>query len=269
MSWLTYAVISSILSVGQTTEASIKLPDCFPSMTSTISFTCPINKKQLTMECFRKSQSSVILPVDSVTFSYGNRLHYQLCLFGGSHPFFVNKSKSTWSLRSSVNENPTNNSSGTTRLIKFVQNLQTKLNAGIQKLRKNLPMKILFFLVGFYSATAFSTVIGQTGDWDILSAALAVVVVEGIGALMYRTSAMSSNRIRVLIVMFNYWKGGLSLGLFLDSFKIAKEMLLCPLPILLIICAIIIELQSKGSYFVHHMELSSMERSPMDVAPHD
>ncbi|KAK4850167.1 hypothetical protein QYF36_004360 [Acer negundo] len=45
-------------------------------------------------------------------------------------------------------------------------------------------MKVFFFLVGFYCATAFATVIGQTGDWDILSAALAVVVVEGVGALI-------------------------------------------------------------------------------------
>ncbi|MCH82845.1 ycf20-like protein [Trifolium medium] len=78
-------------------------------------------------------------------------------------------------------------------------------------------MKLLFFLVGFYCATAFSTVIGQTGDWDILSAALAVVVVEGIGALMYSTSLPLVTK--SLISVFNYWKAGLTLGLFLDSFK--------------------------------------------------
>ena len=80
-------------------------------------------------------------------------------------------------------------------------------------------MKLLFFLVGFYSATAFATVIGQTGDWDILSAALAVAVVEGIGALMYKASLPLIGKLRGLIIMFNYWKAGLSLGLFLDSFK--------------------------------------------------
>lgn len=87
------------------------------------------------------------------------------------------------------------------------------------EVRKGLPMKLFFFLVGFYCATAFATVIGQTGDWDILSAALAVVVVEGIGALMYTSSIPLLGKIRSLITMFNYWKAGLSLGLFLDSFK--------------------------------------------------
>lgn len=87
-------------------------------------------------------------------------------------------------------------------------------------------MKLLFFLVGFYCSTAFATVIGQTGDWDILSAALAVAVVEGIGALMYRASLPLFDKVRNLITMFNYWKAGLSLGLFLDSFKYEMDSIL-------------------------------------------
>ena len=73
--------------------------------------------------------------------------------------------------------------------------------------------------MGFYCSTAFATVIGQTGDWDILSAALAVAVVEGIGALMYTGSFPLFDKVRKLVTMFNYWKVGLSMGLFLDSFK--------------------------------------------------
>ncbi|KAF7154659.1 hypothetical protein RHSIM_Rhsim01G0149500 [Rhododendron simsii] len=84
-------------------------------------------------------------------------------------------------------------------------------------------MKVLFFLVGFYCATAFATVIGQTGDWDILAAALSVAVVEGIGALTYRTSSYLFSKVKSSITMFNYWKAGLSLGLFLDSFKYKME----------------------------------------------
>ncbi|GJR63255.1 very-long-chain 3-oxoacyl-CoA reductase-like protein [Tanacetum coccineum] len=59
----------------------------------------------------------------------------------------------------------------------------------------------------------------QTGDWDILSAALAVAVVEGIGALMYTGSFPLIIKVKNLITLFNYWKGGLTMGLFLDSFK--------------------------------------------------
>lgn len=130
----------------------------------------------------------------------------------------------SWHIRSSttgsgLDPSSTNNNSNGTRLIKAIQAFQIKLSARIKDLRKDLPMKLLFFLAGFYCSTAFATVIGQTGDWDILSAALAVAVVEGIGALMYTGSFPLFNKIKSLITMFNYWKGGLTMGLFLDSFK--------------------------------------------------
>jgi hypothetical protein len=133
-----------------------------------------------------------------------------------------------WSIRSNVDSggfdpSSTNSPNGRTRLIRAIRAIQTKVGARIQEIRKDLPMKLFFFLVGFYCATAFATVIGQTGDWDILSAALAVFVVEGIGALMYRTSLPLVSKIRSLITMFNYWKTGLSLGLFLDSFKYGMD----------------------------------------------
>lgn len=112
-----------------------------------------------------------------------------------------------------------NKSSTRPRLLKAIQDLRTKLMVKIQEIKKDLPKKLLFLLVGFYSATAFSTFIGQTGDWDVLSAALAVIIVECIGALMYRASVPLINKMRSIITMFNYWKTGLALGLFLDSFK--------------------------------------------------
>jgi len=53
------------------------------------------------------------------------------------------------------------------------------------ELKKNFPMKVLCLLLGFYCATVIATSIGWTGDWDILSAGLAVTIVEATGALMY------------------------------------------------------------------------------------
>jgi len=130
----------------------------------------------------------------------------------------------TWSVRNSLNDSSfssstSNGSNGRTRIIRVIQEFQSKLGSKIQEVKKNLPMKLFFFLVGFYCATAFATVIGQTGDWDILSAALAVAIVEVIGALMYRASLPLVSKNRGLISLFNYWKAGLTLGLFLDSFK--------------------------------------------------
>lgn len=140
--------------------------------------------------------------------------------------------KVVWSIRSNadgsggLDPSSMNTTSSGTRLIRTIRNIQSELGKKIQEIRKNLPIKLLFFLVGFYCATAFATVIGQTGDWDILSAALAVVVVEAIGALMYKASLPLFSNIRSLITMFNYWKAGLSLGLFLDSFKYEMDSFL-------------------------------------------
>jgi hypothetical protein len=113
----------------------------------------------------------------------------------------------------------TGNSSNNTRLFSAIQSLWKNLSGKLNKLRRGFPIKILFFLIGFYCATAFATVIGQTGDWDILSAGLAVAIVEVIGALMYRASFAFLGRMKNMISIFNYWKAGLTLGLFLDSFK--------------------------------------------------
>ncbi|BAU03218.1 Ycf20-like protein [Vigna angularis] len=146
------------------------------------------------------------------------------CFRIAQHCLIVNFKRMTWSVRNSLNDSSfssstSNGSNGRTRIMRVIQEFQSKLGSKIQEVKKNLPMKLLFFLVGFYCATAFATVIGQTGDWDILSAALAVAVVEVIGALMYRASLPLVSMNRGLISLFNYWKAGLTLGLFLDSFK--------------------------------------------------
>lgn len=180
---------------------------------------CP--NKLFTIGYLRSTVSSNLLKTSA---SFQKTLYAQLFIFHISQPFFIKDSKrTTWHIKSSAdgsgfNTSSANNNNGT-RLIRAIRAFQTKIIARIKDLRKDLPMKLLFFLTGFYCSTAFATVIGQTGDWDILSAALAVAVVEGIGALMYTGSFPLINKVKNLITMFNYWKGGLTMGLFLDSFK--------------------------------------------------
>ncbi|CAL4937144.1 unnamed protein product [Urochloa decumbens] len=135
------------------------------------------------------------------------------------------KPKMQWGIKT-MSDDSGGQSGNSTRLFSAIQSFWNKFSDKLKKVRKGLPVKILFFLIGFYCATAFATVIGQTGDWDILSAGLAVAIVEGIGALMYRASFAFLGRIRNMITMFNYWKAGLTLGLFLDSFKYEVDELL-------------------------------------------
>ncbi|XP_052882162.1 uncharacterized protein LOC108472537 isoform X3 [Gossypium arboreum] len=81
--------------------------------------------------------------------------HKNVCSFGWklhSQPCFIhvnNFRKMEWSVRSNVDASgfdPSSSNGGRPRLIRAIQGIQTKLGVRIQELRKNLPMKILFFL---------------------------------------------------------------------------------------------------------------------------
>lgn len=97
--------------------------------------------------------------------------------------------------------------------------LLQKLNSA----RKNFPMKIFLLLLGFYTANALATILGQTGDWDVLVAGVVVAAIEGIGMLMYRKpSSVGSTRFQSFVEMVNYWKAGVCLGLFVDAFKLGS-----------------------------------------------
>ncbi|KAM3305715.1 hypothetical protein P3S67_012582 [Capsicum chacoense] len=67
-----------------------------------------------------------------------------------------------------------------------------KLNSS----RKNFPMKVFLLFLGFYTANALATILGQTGDWDVLVVGVVVSTIEGIGMLMYKkTPSLLSRRL--------------------------------------------------------------------------
>ncbi|KAK9075161.1 hypothetical protein SSX86_003481 [Deinandra increscens subsp. villosa] len=126
---------------------------------------------------------------------------------------------------------------GQTRLGRLVSAGGRQLLEKLNSARKNFPMKVFLLLLGFYTANALATILGQTGDWDVLVAGVVVAAIEGIGMLMYKKSGLtttttasgsgsssgsSSRRFESLIVMVNYWKAGVCLGLFVDAFKLGS-----------------------------------------------
>ncbi|XAR63184.1 hypothetical protein NMG60_11023035, partial [Bertholletia excelsa] len=187
----------------------------------------PRNVRLVSSKDFRSNfpPEGLVACIHKTAFAFGKGLGSHLCFIHIVNLSLISNSKRlASSIRSSadgsgLDPSLTNNNSRGTRLIRAMQAIRVKLGARVREIRRNLPVKLMFFLVGFYCSTAFSTVIGQTGDWDILSAALAVAVVEGIGALMYGAYLPSFGKFRGLVTMFNYWKTGLSMGLFIDSFK--------------------------------------------------
>ncbi|KAJ1264959.1 hypothetical protein BS78_08G040500 [Paspalum vaginatum] len=112
---------------------------------------------------------------------------------------------------------------GRTRLGRLIQAAARELLEKLNSARTNSPTKIFLVLLGFYTANALATILGQTGDWDVLVAGLVVAAIEGIGMLMYRKPiARPPGRFQSMISMVNYWKAGVCLGLFVDAFKLGS-----------------------------------------------
>ena len=87
-------------------------------------------------------------------------------------------------------------------------------------------LKIFALLLGFFLANAISTVIGQTGDWDIIVAGVLVGLVEVFGSFVYRVKPDPKSRIervtRETLQLMNYLKAGLVFALFVDAFKVGS-----------------------------------------------
>ncbi|KAL3680349.1 hypothetical protein R1sor_023305 [Riccia sorocarpa] len=111
---------------------------------------------------------------------------------------------------------------GTTRLGRIIGAGQRELSVKFKNVRRKFPLKIFLLLLGYYTANALATILGQTGDWDVLAAGVLVAVIEGIGYLMYRAPAMLGEKGKELVVYINFWKSGFSFGLFVDAFKLGS-----------------------------------------------
>lgn len=110
--------------------------------------------------------------------------------------------------------------------------LQTKLERLIlyiiQQVKKNteyplnfFSIQILYLLIGFFIATALSTIPGQTGDWGIVAGAIVVSGYETISCLIY-SNKVHKLRCNSIMYTVNGIKIGTMYGLFVDTFKLGS-----------------------------------------------
>jgi hypothetical protein len=59
----------------------------------------------------------------------------------------------------------------------------------------------------------------------VLVAGIVVIAIEGIGIVMYR-NPIPIVELQSLVVMVNFWKAGVCLGIFVDIFKLGSQRLL-------------------------------------------
>lgn len=89
-----------------------------------------------------------------------------------------------------------------------------------------ISLQLLSFLIGFFIATALSTIPAQTGDWGIVAAAIIVTNQEIISKVIYKYKTFKvvpkSSIITELLKQCNNIKIGILYGLFVDAFKLGS-----------------------------------------------
>ena len=114
----------------------------------------------------------------------------------------------------------------TTNLQIKIHRLQTRTKSLLNYNLNSIGIQLLNILLGFFTATALSTIPAQTGDWGIVAAAIIVTNQEIISKIIYRLKFLSSTQEKPITNKFlrycNSIKIGILYGLFVDAFKLGS-----------------------------------------------
>nr|YP_009391818.1 hypothetical protein [Acrosorium ciliolatum]ARW59962.1 hypothetical protein [Acrosorium ciliolatum] len=78
-------------------------------------------------------------------------------------------------------------------------------------------LHIINLMLGFFIASAISTIPAQTGDWGIISGAIIITINEILSKIIYK-----HNKKYILLYFINDIKIGIIYGLFVDAFKLGS-----------------------------------------------
>ena len=83
-------------------------------------------------------------------------------------------------------------------------------------------------LVGFFMANALATILGQTGDWGILSSGILVAFIESTNRIIYNNKKkfnsknLKYKRLYYTLTFINNVKVGMIYGFFVEAFKLGS-----------------------------------------------
>jgi len=122
-----------------------------------------------------------------------------------------------------------------TRLERYLDIQYERLKTYLFYHWKNLTKATIIFFVGFFWASGLATLIGQTGDWDVLISAIIIYLNELISKWVYGLEGKATQSFPVLRKKYlptsinfpiknqiNQFKLGLLYGLFIDAFKLGS-----------------------------------------------
>jgi hypothetical protein len=85
---------------------------------------------------------------------------------------------------------------------------------------RRLSLIVMSLLFGFFLGSAVSTSAGQAADWDIIAAAILVVLTEASSRIFYTRNWLA--RRSLWVESLNSLKIGLMYSLFLEAFKLGS-----------------------------------------------
>lgn len=93
-----------------------------------------------------------------------------------------------------------------------------------------VSLNFISILLGFFLSINISTVLGQTGDWGVLSSGLLTASVEMSSRILYQArkkmyltpQTIWSNRVALIIRFVNNVKIGVLYGFFVEAFKLGS-----------------------------------------------
>jgi uncharacterized membrane protein len=91
---------------------------------------------------------------------------------------------------------------------------------------RRIALLLISLLFGIFMGSAISTTTGQAAGWDVIVAAILLLIVETVSRIVYTFRAKLSNkdskRRRLLFDVLNLFKTGIVYSLFLEAFKLGS-----------------------------------------------
>jgi Protein of unknown function (DUF565) len=113
-----------------------------------------------------------------------------------------------------------------TRLNNLVNVILGRLGEWFTNPWRRLSLILISLLLGVFLGTAIPTTAGQAASWDVIAAAILIIVTEAISRLVYGRSLQQLQtpafRLSLLGEVINALKIGLTYSLFLEAFKMGS-----------------------------------------------
>ncbi len=91
---------------------------------------------------------------------------------------------------------------------------------------RRIALLLISLLFGVFMGSAISTTTGQAADWDVIVAAILLLIVETVSRTVYsfraKFSTKENPRRRLVFDVLNLFKIGVMYSLFLEAFKLGS-----------------------------------------------